>query len=396
MAGGGGGAPKDASLWKRVLLPILNEANLTTVALAGRQVATALRYASDEDVLVQYLAWVMNRLTKGGPIDEAFWTLMLAMGNKTLRRRLRDQGAVPLFAQLLTSASGDSQAAYGAGFCLWSLTLVGKGDEDVEELKSFGQVVAREGPAAGLTAVGCICQAIATPRREKVVRVAVAALRSLVDSAAGQFYQDMLDHRCLHTVKLLAGKHWSDDDVLADIEFVKDQLLRRFKVLTSFEQYQKELRMGNLRWGPTHTEKFWREHARRFDEGEFGIVQQLIRIIRMGITAESAQPGWSQEEESKQGAKALTDKETGKPLEVGGKPLTPLMLSVACYDVGEFVRFYPQGKQVSKSLGAKEAVMQLLVCEDLDGTVKDHALSACSKMLVDSWDFYEESTKTEA
>merc|ERR1711907_376059 len=101
---------------------------------------------------------------------------------------------------------------------------------------------------------------------------------------------------------------------------------------------------------------------------------------------ESAQPGWSSEEESKQGGKAVVDKGTGKALEVGGKPLTPLMLSIACYDLGEFVRFYPQGKQISKTLGAKEAVMELLVCEGLDGSVKDHALSACSKMLVDSWD----------
>jgi hypothetical protein len=37
--------------------------------------------------------------------------------------------------------------------------------------------------------------------------------------------------------------------------------------------------------------------------------------------------------------------------------------------------------------------MELLSHDGLSDEVKDHALSCCSKMLVDSWDFYDESTK---
>ena len=35
----------------------------------------------------------------------------------------------------------------------------------------------------------------------------------------------------------MMDKHWSDEDVLEDIDKVRDHLARRFKVLTSFERY---------------------------------------------------------------------------------------------------------------------------------------------------------------
>lgn len=131
----------------------------------------------------------------------------------------------------------------------------------------------------------------------------------------------------------------------------------RFDFRTS-TRYCKELRVGDLRWGPTHTEKFWREHAQRFDSHDFGTVQELIKIVQMAVTLEKMHPGWGKGEESKEGkAVEVEDGEGGvTDLAVGGKPLTPLMIAIACYDLGEFVRFYPQGKAISKNLGAKDQV----------------------------------------
>ena len=140
----------------------------------------------------------------------------------------------------------------------------------------------------------------------------------------------------------------------------------RFDFRTS-TRYCKELRVGDLRWGPTHTEKFWREHAQRFDSHDFGTVQELIKIVQMAVTLEKMHPGWGNGEESKEGkAVEVEDGEGGvTDLAVGGKPLTPLMIAIACYDLGEFVRFYPQGKAISKNLGAKDQVRML--CKRVGG-----------------------------
>ncbi|CAM9407999.1 unnamed protein product [Ectocarpus sp. 13 AM-2016] len=69
---------------------------------------------------------------------------------------------------------------------------------------------------------------------------------------------------------------------------------------------------GQLKWGPVHTEKFWREQARKFEADEFFILKQLIELLKS-------------EDKS--------------------------VVSIACYDLGEFVRFYPSGKTIVKHLG---------------------------------------------
>lgn len=69
---------------------------------------------------------------------------------------------------------------------------------------------------------------------------------------------------------------------------------------------------GQLKWGPVHTEKFWREHAREVDADEFFILKQLIELLKS------------------------EDKN---------------VVAIACYDLGEFVRFYPSGKTIARHLG---------------------------------------------
>lgn len=69
---------------------------------------------------------------------------------------------------------------------------------------------------------------------------------------------------------------------------------------------------GQLKWGVVHTEKFWREHAREVDADEFFILKQLIELLKS-------------EDKS--------------------------VVSIACYDLGEFVRFYPSGKTIVRYLG---------------------------------------------
>lgn len=58
--------------------------------------------------------------------------------------------------------------------------------------------------------------------------------------------------------------------------------------------------------------------------------------------------------------------------------------AIACYDIGEFVRHYPNGRQIAKRLGAKELVMPLIEHDNVD--LQRHALHCVSKMMVQNWE----------
>jgi V-type H+-transporting ATPase subunit H len=59
--------------------------------------------------------------------------------------------------------------------------------------------------------------------------------------------------------------------------------------------------------------------------------------------------------------------------------------AIACFDIGEFVRHYPNGRALAKRLGAREAIMNLIE-QDKDPELQRHALLCVSKMLVQNWE----------
>ncbi|RHY01165.1 hypothetical protein DYB25_002134 [Aphanomyces astaci] len=63
----------------------------------------------------------------------------------------------------------------------------------------------------------------------------------------------------------------------------------------------------------------------------------------------------------------------------------PKTVAVALYDLGDFVRFYPNGKHIAKRLGAKKVAMKLMTHENPD--VQKQALTCISKMMVNKWEF---------
>merc|ERR1712077_117675 len=63
----------------------------------------------------------------------------------------------------------------------------------------------------------------------------------------------------------------------------------------------------------------------------------------------------------------------------------PLILSVACFDLGEYVRHYPRGKHVLEQLHGKSMVMSLL--SHKDHNVRYEALLAVQKLMVHNWEY---------
>ena len=144
----------------------------------------------------------------------------------------------------------DTQRQYGACFCLWVLSYL-----EGSALSAFGK--------SG--AIDVLCTLVKSTR-EKVVRVCAQALLNLVDVYDGEYCQMMLDmpNELLAAMTMLLERHWGDADVLDTINELTSVLRKNYRVLTSFERYQKEISKGQLEFGPVHTEKFWRENVSRF------------------------------------------------------------------------------------------------------------------------------------
>ena len=60
-------------------------------------------------------------------------------------------------------------------------------------------------------------------------------------------------------------------------------------------------------------------------------------------------------------------------------------MAVAASDLGQYIKFYPNGKKYVQELGAKTAVMQLMNHENAD--VRYHSLMAVQKFMTHAWDF---------
>ena len=81
-----------------------------------------------------------------------------------------------------------------------------------------------------------------------------------------------------------------------------------FNLCSSFDEYASEVKSGRLEWSPVHkSAKFWRENAGRLNEKNYELLAILIDLLQ----------------QSKD----------------------PLVLSVASFDIGEYVRHYPRGKK---------------------------------------------------
>eukprot|EP00744_Colponema_vietnamica_P001028 GILI01001758.1.p1 GENE.GILI01001758.1~~GILI01001758.1.p1 ORF type:complete len:462 (-),score=140.85 GILI01001758.1:589-1899(-) len=230
---------------------------------------------------------------------------------------------IPTYLEMIR----DVQAMYKLHFILWMLSY------NQECLPYFlkGNVL------------GHMVEVLRTHSKEKVLRVALACLKNLTNSPA---HVELMVDRGLHkVVELMEKKKFSDEDLMADLVIVKDILAHNMKEFSSIERYLKELEAGVLEWSPVHTDKFWRENVMRFEDQEFKLFKQLASLLQ------------------------ITDAKT---------------LAVACYDVGEFARFHPQGKSVCQRLSVKSDVMKLM--SHVDPDVSKHALLAVQKMMVTQWE----------
>lgn len=324
-------------------------------------------YASAIEPMEALVAWIVSQLKNatGKLVGLCIPALVVLMDSLESRIIFAKAGGIKYLARQLLSGSkigaprngqqkfgqGSVQQLYALSFCIWILSY---------ELNSSWTIradFAKEG-----VPVQALCELVAAAPREKVVRVSLAALNNLAtcvatDDAApagytkhdGKFFlSEMIGNGLMKSITLLRDRQFTDPDIVEDIDGVYKLLVENYKDMTRWEVYKNEVEKGHLQWGSTHTEAFFKENARMFEgpDGDFSLLKVLITLLG------------SKDEE---------------------------VVAIACYDIGEFVRFYPNGRSITKRLGAKELVMPLIESENVD--LQRHALQCVSKLMVQNWEY---------
>ena len=249
------------------------------------------------------------------------------------------------------TANSSVQQLYELAFCLWCLTY---------ELNNFADV--RADFAKDGLPVTALVELVSSAPREKIVRVALAALRNLAICSADVhpepdvpvridakvFLGEMIACGLMKAIGLLRERQFTDPDVADDVDALERLLNDNFKEMTRWEVYQTEVESGNLQWGSTHTDAFFKENAKMMEgkDGNFDVVKILISLVS------------SKDED---------------------------VAAIACFDLGEFCRHYPNGRAIAKRLGAKELAMALI--EHDNPELQRHALQCVSKMMVHNWEY---------
>merc|ERR1719397_213498 len=164
----------------------------------------------------------------------------------------------------------------------------------------------------------------------------------------------MVQCKVMKQLELLEQRKFEDEDIQEDITFLMEKMNESVQDLSSYDEYVTEVRSGRLEWSPVHrSEKFWRENAAKLNDKNYELVKILIQLL-----------------------------ETARD---------PLILSVACFDLGEYVRHYSRGKHVLEHLGGKTMVMALLSHDDPN--VRYEALLAVQKLMVHNWEYLGKQIK---
>ncbi|XP_032518692.2 V-type proton ATPase subunit H isoform X1 [Danaus plexippus] len=229
------------------------------------------------------------------------------------------------------------QVQYQLVFCLWVLTF---NPLLAEKMNKFN-------------AIPILADILSDSVKEKVTRIVLAVFRNLIEKPEDQQVAKehciaMVQCKVLKQLSILEQKRSDDEDIMNDVDFLNERLQASVQDLSSFDQYATEVKSGRLEWSPVHkSAKFWRENAARLNERGQELLRTLVHLLE--------------------------------------KSRDPVVLAVACYDVGEYVRHYPRGKHIIEQLGGKQRVMYLLSHEDPN--VRYEALLAVQKLMVHNWEY---------
>ncbi|XP_009415033.2 probable V-type proton ATPase subunit H [Musa acuminata AAA Group] len=282
-------------------------------------------------VLNGLLDWLCSQLkTPSHPnrsVPMAINCLAILLREPWVRVSFIQSDGVKLIIPLISPASSQQsiQLLYETCLCIWLLSYY---DAAVDYLATT-RVLPR------------LVEVVKGSTKEKVVRVIMLTLLNLLPKAACG--AQMIDLGLPQIVQSLKAQAWSDEDLLGALNQLEDGLKEHIKTLSSFDKYKQEVLQGHLDWYPMHKDPgFWRENITNFEENDFQILRVLITILDTSCD--------------------------------------PTALSVACYDLSQFIQYHPAGRIMVADLKAKDRVMKLMNHENAE--VTRHALLCIQRLFL--------------
>jgi len=202
-------------------------------------------------------------------------------------------------------------------------------------------------PFAAEKVVAQLKAVLTCSRVEKVVRLSLACLQSLLSSNK-EVADEVVEQGLLEVVQALEYEKWRDADLYDEIRAMSGQISTRTAEMSNFARYERELSAGKLKWGFIHSPKFWSENVLKFEQNDWRALKALSGC-----------------------------------LDLQGDPTT---VAVACRDLGEFVTNHPLGKKQIGALGVKDKVMKLMSNpSEQEKEVRREALLCCQKIMLQKW-----------
>lgn len=328
------------SMWSP-FLNLLTRPDTFIINMTARIIAKLACWSADPmdgSNLTFYLTWLKDQLR--APNNEYMQSvgrcLQMMLRVEEYRNVFYHLDGVVTIVQVL-GGKHNFQIQYQLTFCLWVLTF---NNTIAEKMNQY-------------SVIPTLSDILSESVKEKVTRITLAVFRNLIEkpddhAICRENCIQMVQCKVLKQLEILSQRKFDDEDITADIEYLNEKLQNSIQDLSSFEEYCSEVKSGRMEWSPVHkSEKFWRENAGRLNEKNYELLKILINLL-----------------------------ETSKD---------PLVLSVACHDIGEYTRHYSRGKRTLEQLGGKQWVMQHLTHEDPN--VRYEALLAVQKLMVHNWEY---------
>lgn len=255
-----------------------------------------------------------------------------------------------------TTISGVSQQMYYLTFCLWTLTFELSHFHENENLTTANNMVYQRFLSDG--AISVLCHLVQSVPREKILRLAMASLYNLATatSASASVVKEMVAcglPKSLEHLILQQKRSEREDDQQEQLHRQTQAIYRILvhymnHVLSShWSVYQMQLESGTMTWDSGyHSESFFQNNYKMFELNDFHALKLLISYV-------STEKYLEQQED---------------------------LVAMACFDIGEFARFYPMGRSIIRRLGATDSIMKLMYHES--DVVRHYALRCVSKLLV--------------
>ncbi|XP_055296058.1 V-type proton ATPase subunit H isoform X2 [Sitodiplosis mosellana] len=294
-----------------------------------------------------YLQWLKDQLTikSNEYIQSVARCLQMMLRLDDYRFAFVSVDGISTLLSILSSRV-NFQVQYQLIFCLWVLTF---NPLLAEKMNKFN-------------AIPILASILNDSAKEKVTRIILAVYRNLIEkptdpNISKEHCIAMVQCKVLKQLSILEQRRFDDEDITGDVEYLSEKLHSSVQDLSSFDEYATEVKSGRLEWSPVHkSAKFWRENALRLNEKNYDLLRTLIHFLEVSKD--------------------------------------PLVLAVASYDIGEYVRHNPRGKHLIEHFGGKQLVMQLLSHEDPN--VRYEALVAVQKLMVHNWEYLGKQLEKES